>query len=157
MMSLEPAVASDNPVTAMRPGARLRQLAATDSSRCTPAVRHEDEGFRLGEVIACTDAIGKGRPEAAVRLTQEQTLIRAPKARRHAHSGTCSSASLPAGRNHKSRIAASSLLGFGFTSRTLNVVGKLTALPKIRACCFGNDGRRFITLSETNGVICRIC
>ena len=30
-------------------------------------------------------------------------------------------------------------------------------LPKIKACCFGKDGSRFITLSDTKGVICRMC
>ena len=71
--------------------------------------------------------------------------------------GSRSSVGSPAALNQSSRICASSLFGRGDTSRTLNVVGRLTALPKISACCFGSDGSRFITLSEMNGVIWRMC
>ena len=58
--------------------------------------------------------------------------------------------------NHSLRISASSLLGRGYTSRTLKVVGKFTAFPNIRACCLGSEGNRFSTLSEIKGVICRM-
>lgn len=67
--------------------------------------------------------------------------------------GRSSSVGSPAALNQSSRICASSLLGRGETSRTLNVVGRFTALPKMSACCLGSDGSRFITLSEMNGVI----
>ena len=50
-----------------------------------------------------------------------------------------------------------SLRGLGDASRTLNVVGRLTEVPNTSACCRGNDGNRFRTDSEMNGVICRIC
>ena len=59
--------------------------------------------------------------------------------------------------NQRWRIRASSLFGLGSTFLTRNVVGRLTAFPKMSACCFGSDGNRFITLSEMNGVICRMC
>gem|GEM_PF-6116755 len=50
--------------------------------------------------------------------------------------------------NHTCRIGESSLLGFGEAFLTLNVVGMLTELPKMRACCFGSDGSRLSTDSE---------
>lgn len=66
------------------------------------------------------------------------------------------SAARPSSWNHKSTTAVSSLRGRGDASRTLNVVGRLTDVPNTSACCRGNDGKRFKTESEMNGVICRI-
>src|SRR5690606_4490061 len=66
-------------------------------------------------------------------------------------------AALPSSWNQSSPIFASSLIGSGFASRTLKVVGRFTEVPKTSACCFGNDGKRFRTASEMNGVICLIC
>src|SRR5690606_29011891 len=59
-----------------------------------------------------------------------------------------SNTTCPYSLNQFSLILLLSLLGLGDASRTLNMVGRFTACPKINACCVGIEGILFNIASE---------